>query len=546
MATKDRHQHPVLNDTIRLKNFVSSSGTPLEASYVTKIEVLTDRAELRDLEYGSSSFVAETIVNHRRGGVDSEIRSYPDYSDQSEYFWADLVLDPTSYSVGEYLDRWYVVLDETVSLENWTAVSGAALDEHARASLVQTFRLVPSRGKKITVGAIKDAPATTDLTLGSIEDSDGIAAPASVVNVVATSAIVAIRAPQVGDPTMTVGTGLDDLASSGVFDGSFSTTYGVEITATGTPDTFKWTDDGWATETTGVSAAAPVSLGNGVTVEFTASTGHTVGNRWSFEASPAETVGWARLDSNDGVAWSALYFESIAKSPRVQSVAVTYGPPDADGDHPGYSSYDLALTWDVAPVSGGEPLSTAEVWYVYQWDIDDTVEYSPGVPNPWDDAWSRAGATKRMVSEHAFSVDRALAFSSPSPALYQFSFSIGRNKFVLGEKGYVDVQVNPRTADASLERYYRQFVEAATATYKIYSVGSNNELELSKSGTIDSILGQTMHVFLDTTRSPFSDGGLFGVQVILESGNSRAVSEVFPISVEDSTKARLVLSGGLV
>lgn len=545
MATKDRHQHPVLGDVVRLKNFVSSSGTPLEAAYVTKVELLTDRAELRDLEYGSSTFVKQTIVNRRRGSVDDEIRSHPDYSDQPEYFWTDVQLDADSWSVGNYLDRWYIILDEDVFLEDWRAVSGTVLAQHSRSGNVQSFRVAPTKGRKTTVGAIKDSPAVTSLTLSSIEDEDGEAPPSLVVNVAATSIVAAVYAPAVRDPEMTVGSGLDDLSSSGTFVGDFEITYGVEITGTGSPNTFKWTDDGWETEHTGAQAGETVTLNNGVTVEFASATGHTLGDRWEFVAVPSETIGWIRADSNDGESWSALYFESVAKTPRVESVEAVYVGPESDGDHPGYSTYDLVLTWDSIPLDSSVPLSRVGAWYVHQWDIDDDVEYLPGSPNPWDDAWERAGASRRMTSEHSFQVERALTFSSDAPPLFQFSFSIGRNKFVLGEKGYIDVSVNPRTADPSLERYYRQFVEASEAAYKIYAVGSNGELELAKSGTVDYVANQTVHVFVDTTRHPLSEGGLFGVQLLLESGSSRAVSQVFPISVEDPSKSRLVSSGGL-
>lgn len=82
------------------------------------------------------------------------------------------------------------------------------------------------------------------------------------------------------------GVGLDDATSSGSFTGDESTEYLVEIDATGTPDTFKWSKDGGATwEATGVSiTGAAQLLDEGVSVTFAATTGHTLGDQWTIKA----------------------------------------------------------------------------------------------------------------------------------------------------------------------------------------------------------------------------------------------------------------------
>ncbi|MFC1703058.1 hypothetical protein ACFLZO_01190, partial [Patescibacteria group bacterium] len=87
----------------------------------------------------------------------------------------------------------------------------------------------------------------------------------------------------VGAVTFT-GTGLDDATSGGTFVGSTGLSYRVEIDGTGTPDTFRWSDDGgstWDASTVSITGAAQV-LNNGVTITFTATTGHTSGDRWDF------------------------------------------------------------------------------------------------------------------------------------------------------------------------------------------------------------------------------------------------------------------------
>jgi len=68
--------------------------------------------------------------------------------------------------------------------------------------------------------------------------------------------------------------------------------YRVQIDGTGTPDTFKWSNDGGATwVVTGVNIMeAAQHLEDGVVVTFGATTGHTVGDRWDFTVTPSQVL----------------------------------------------------------------------------------------------------------------------------------------------------------------------------------------------------------------------------------------------------------------
>jgi hypothetical protein len=88
------------------------------------------------------------------------------------------------------------------------------------------------------------------------------------------------------NPVTFSGSGLDDATSGGectLTDRAAS--YVVKIDGTGTPDTFKWSDDGGSTwEATGVSITGSAqTLNNDVTVTFAATTGHTLNDEWSFK-----------------------------------------------------------------------------------------------------------------------------------------------------------------------------------------------------------------------------------------------------------------------
>ncbi len=83
------------------------------------------------------------------------------------------------------------------------------------------------------------------------------------------------------------GTGLNDATSGGTFTGTSTINYKIEIDGTGTPDTFKWSDDGGTTwDATGVAITGSAqTLNHGVTITFGATTGHTLGDYWTFTAT---------------------------------------------------------------------------------------------------------------------------------------------------------------------------------------------------------------------------------------------------------------------
>lgn len=131
---------------------------------------------------------------------------------------------------------------------------------------------------KVTVdaAALKAAAATQDVTLFTLPARGKL----TVLN---TKQSVAFAGTHVGAVTFT-GAGLDDAASGGTFSGANALNYRVAIDGEGTPDTFKWSDDGgstWDATTVAITGAAQ-TLNNGVTVTFAATTGHTATDRWDF------------------------------------------------------------------------------------------------------------------------------------------------------------------------------------------------------------------------------------------------------------------------
>ena len=93
---------------------------------------------------------------------------------------------------------------------------------------------------------------------------------------------------RIGPVTQSTGSGLSDLTMSGTYSGNITRNYKIIIDGTGTPDTFKVSDDGgvtWQNLLIEMTGAAQL-LNHGVYVTFAATTGHTLDNAWTFTAYP--------------------------------------------------------------------------------------------------------------------------------------------------------------------------------------------------------------------------------------------------------------------
>lgn len=96
------------------------------------------------------------------------------------------------------------------------------------------------------------------------------------------------------------GSGLDDATAGGTFVGARDKRYLVVIDGEGTPDTFKWSDDGGVTFTGGVAiTGAAQTLNEGVTVTFGATTGHTAGDQWAFYGKAGDPQNPNDIDGAD-------------------------------------------------------------------------------------------------------------------------------------------------------------------------------------------------------------------------------------------------------
>jgi len=275
----------------------------------------------------------------------------------------------TGLAVGDVFE--FTVLGNS-TLTEWPADAGDQLqvtDDVAGAPNDANWR--PARGRRTKTAAAVTIGATTvkfptravvaaQWTVGLpafVADSTSI--NEGVVDSVDEAAIAA---------AVFTGSGLDDLISSALngYSASADRQYRVEIDGTGTPDTFKWSNDGGATwEATGVAiTGAAQHLEDGVAIEFAATTGHTSADRWDFDAT-CWGVTLSGL-TNDGHAFAVgsyvgttLPFRSLAAA-YWQQLTQAAGPAQAVP-----SRLYLPVTTGLAP---------NDVLFVQDLDVPDVVE----------------------------------------------------------------------------------------------------------------------------------------------------------------------------
>ena len=131
------------------------------------------------------------------------------------------------------------------------------------------------------------------------------------------------------------GAGLNDLTPGGAYAPStpVNTSYVVAIDAEGTPDTFKWSNDGgatWEAETVAITGAAQ-TLDQGVTIAFAATTGHTSGNSWAFTATYGKVLYTQALTKPSFSLWMkkghTLFFASGCTVTDMKLDGATKGSP---------------------------------------------------------------------------------------------------------------------------------------------------------------------------------------------------------------------------
>lgn len=92
-------------------------------------------------------------------------------------------------------------------------------------------------------------------------------------------------------PAQFQGGGLNDAASAGAYTANIKNRYIVEISLADATDEFKWSKDNGKTFSASIPLdGTPQAIEEGITIQFTATTGHALATQWLIFAQPAGTV----------------------------------------------------------------------------------------------------------------------------------------------------------------------------------------------------------------------------------------------------------------
>ena len=251
------------------------------------------------------------------------------------------------------------------------------------------------------------------------------------------------------------GTGLDDMTVSGT--SSISYDYIVQIDAAGTPDTFEWSDDGGTTwNTTGVAITGTAQLLiDGISVTFAATTGHTVGDNWSFSTTATPFLYTTPESDFDSMEVDIVFPQGLWHTND-------RGGLDNNTVHYRVSySIDSGVTYNAVTSSTSTVVNTVAVgrWSAGQWGFDwqhNWVEESSGsiassahtegdVFDAYDGSWWRWIETTETVNTASLN-DYAIATKNATASITQtIKFPVANQTVLL--------KVEKLTLDRNSTRY---------------------------------------------------------------------------------------------
>ena len=105
-----------------------------------------------------------------------------------------------------------------------------------------------------------------------------------------TPTVIKAATASIGSPVHTVGTGLSDITSAGTFTDIVDHVYTIKVTTAGATDAFEVSVDGGSFGSSTNMTGSAQTIGNGVTITFAATTGHTLNDQWTVTVSAGKVI----------------------------------------------------------------------------------------------------------------------------------------------------------------------------------------------------------------------------------------------------------------
>lgn len=159
--------------------------------------------------------------------------------------------------------------------------------------------------------------------------------------------VATTQASTIGDVTFKGAAALNDMTAAGPYTGLTDGTFTVTISSTGTPDTFSWAETGGSAGSGGPTSmtGGAQALTDGISITFGATTGHKLGDSWTFTGTAATGAVGAPAyttiapGAND-MTTDGIYVGKVIMMFKVQIDSV--GTPDT---YSWYTSINSGVTW---------------------------------------------------------------------------------------------------------------------------------------------------------------------------------------------------------
>jgi hypothetical protein len=337
--------------------YTDSRETAITTAYQTYADTAeADAISTSAIDATSKANTAESNANTYTDGRETAITTaYQTYADTAE---ADAIstsatfalsaanaakADANSYTDGKTTKSYIDSLGIQASSVNPNSVTlGTDTTGNYISTISGTLNEVEVIGSgtetsNVTLGLPNNVTVGNDLTVGGDLFVTGTTVSIGAANLsVDDNFIYLNQGDAIGDDgTIFTGTGLDDASFEGYFEGTTTTTYYVRIDSVGTPDTFEWSKDNFATtEATGIAiTGVEQDLDNNIKFHASATTGHTLGDVWSGTAAPLniDTGIFSNINtgtSAPGYTHVGVFYDASASSWKVFSEY----DPEPNGD----------------------------------------------------------------------------------------------------------------------------------------------------------------------------------------------------------------------
>jgi len=183
----------------------------------------------------------------------------------------------------------------------------------------------------------------------------------------------AMTTPSIPDNTIGAvaftGTGLNDATSGGTFTGSQNTVFTVIIDLAAATDKFKWKKDSGAYATLVSMTGSPQTLSDGVTIDFAATTGHTLGDQWTITVTLGVEVATADAIDLTSIPTSASTKVDRRVLERTDDNGATWAICGTVYDNTTTTFTDDVATLDDSKVTPSTNQTGANYGYTF-WELD--------------------------------------------------------------------------------------------------------------------------------------------------------------------------------